>query len=376
MRSAGGKIVLEGDTRIWIPENTAVKRSSSSVFYNPEMELARDISIAVLNAVTEEKFVFLDALAGSGARGIRVANELGLETTLNDWNELAYRTIRKNAELNGLNVEIKNENAKVLLSESKFDVVDIDPFGSPAVFLDAACYSARKILCVTATDTAPLSGAHPASGLRKYSARTYKTDFYPEIGMRTLLGKIARSSSPYDKFIEPLLSHATRHYFRTYLSIKRGKRETNKMMQEIGFISYCKNCLFREYFYGVDARVGKICPRCGDKTISIGPLWLGRLHDRDVIEDALQELELRNLGKKREARKILERCKDEMAIPCYYDYHIISKVHEVKLRPIEVVIKELKENGYGATRTHFSGTGIKTDAGIDELVKVMGRSFE
>ncbi|MQY68196.1 MAG: tRNA (guanine(10)-N(2))-dimethyltransferase, partial [Hadesarchaea archaeon] len=50
---------------------------------------------------------------------------------------------KRNVELNGLAslVEVRNEDANVLLWENRgrFNYVDLDPFGSPAPFVDAAC---------------------------------------------------------------------------------------------------------------------------------------------------------------------------------------------------------------------------------------------
>ena len=54
------------------------------------------------------------------------------------------------------------------MSEEKFGFVDLDPFGTPAPFIDAAIRSSGKYLGVTATDTAPLCGAHLKAGIRRY----------------------------------------------------------------------------------------------------------------------------------------------------------------------------------------------------------------
>lgn len=374
MRYFDGNIVIEGTTNIWLPYNTKTKKSSDSVFYNPFMELNRDLSILFLKAVSKERYTFLDALAGTGARGVRVANEVGLNVTMNDVSNLAYEVMKKNAELNNLNVDIRCGNAKVLLAEESFDIVDIDPFGSPISFIDDACCSAKKFLCITATDTASLVGSHPPSCLRKYFAKAFMTDFYPEIGVRILIGAIARISSVYVKSIEPLFSHCTRHYIRTYLQIVKGKEKVNSMLNDkIGFILYCKNCLNRDFSYGIVPSPENVCPYCGGRMYAIGPLWIGELHDKEIIGRMLQEIDHIRLNTDRESRKLLEFCKDELLVPGFYDYHSIAKVHKIKLEPIRSVISNLVSAGYNASRTHFMGTGIKTDANIYELLKVIKR---
>lgn len=259
-----------------------------------------------------------------------------------------------------------------MLTKERFDIVDIDPFGSPIFFIDDACYSTKKILCITATDTASLVGSHPPSCLRKYFAKAFMTDFYPEIGVRILIGAIARISSVYMKSIEPLFSHCTRHYIRTYLRIVKGKERVNNMLNnKIGFILYCKNCLNREFSYGIISPSEKICPYCSGRMYAIGPLWLGELHDKEVIGRMLQELNLIRLNTEREVRKLLEFCKDEVSVPGFYDYHSIAKIHKIKLKSIKSVISNLIIAGYKASRTHFMGTGIKTDANIHEFLRAL-----
>lgn len=372
MHLLDGDIVLEGTTKIWLPSNTKTKKSSNSVFYNPFMEMNRDLSILFLKVISEKDHTFLDALAGTGARGIRVANEIGINVILNDMNRLAYEVIKKNAQLNNLDVDIRCCNAKVLLAEEHFDTVDIDPFGSPIFYLDDACSSAKKFLCITATDTASLVGSHPPSCLRKYFARAFMTDFYPEIGVRILLGAIARISSVYVKSIKPLFSHFTRHYIRTYLQIIKGKKKVNNMLNdEIGFILYCRNCLNREFSYGIVSSSEKECSYCGGRMYAIGPLWMGELHDKYILEQMMQELDHTELNTNREARKLLEFCINELSVPGFYNYHSIAKIHKIKLESIESVITNLITAGYNASRTHFMGTGMKTDASIGELLNVI-----
>ena len=134
------------------------------VFYNPAMALNRDISVLLLRALGKKRMRVADILAGSGVRGIRLLRELGkgaIESmAINDGSKDAARLIKKNLILNGLGgnkkITVMNKDANlVLLESSGFDYIDVDPFGSPVPFLDAACrrISGGGILAVTATDT-------------------------------------------------------------------------------------------------------------------------------------------------------------------------------------------------------------------------------
>ena len=90
----------------------------------------------------------------------------------NDYDANAIPYIEANIELNSLSyVRANHANMHVLFADESFDYVDLDPFGSPSLFIQSAIRGTRKkgILAVTATDTAPLAGAQ-APKCRRSSA--------------------------------------------------------------------------------------------------------------------------------------------------------------------------------------------------------------
>ncbi|MDD2777864.1 MAG: tRNA (guanine(10)-N(2))-dimethyltransferase [Methanocellales archaeon] len=367
------EIIKEGTTQIMVPvfERGNYTPSKTPVFYNPKMELSRDISIACIAAFASEQDSYVDALGATGIRGVRVANELCLDTTINDWNFKAYELIVKNIGLNKLDAKAERKNANVLLSESRFDIVDIDPFGSPAPFLDSACRSADKMLCITATDTAPLCGAHKSSGIRKYGASPLKTEYHAEMGIRILLGAIARNLAKYDKSMNSLLAHATDHYYRAYVSLKKGASNANNMIKQMGFIYHCLSCGQRGWNSGLAIHMVRDCPNCRSSTSLAGPLWLGSLHDKKFCKLVLDELKTRDLGAKEQALKIVRLCGDELEIPTCYDQHKFCKALRITPPTIDETILKLQEAGFKASRTHFFGTSFKTDAPLEEIERVL-----
>ncbi|HMK16030.1 MAG TPA: tRNA (guanine(10)-N(2))-dimethyltransferase, partial [Methanomicrobiales archaeon] len=145
--------VTEGGTELLVPVQDPARAfppGSSPVFFNSRMALSRDATSLLLKGIPVGEY--LDAMGATGARGIRVARECGIPVTINDRDPLA--------------VEMTHSDVNVLLSSRRFDCVDLDPFGTPAPFVDAAARSAKRYLFVTATDTAPLCGAHAPAGAR------------------------------------------------------------------------------------------------------------------------------------------------------------------------------------------------------------------
>lgn len=338
-----------------LQQEGAITFEIDGAFYNPKMKLNRDIGVAMTKALGISSY--LDALSASGIRGLRVASEAGVErVALNDISPQACDLILKNIAKNNLtNCEPLCCNANALMHQRHFQAVDLDPFGSPSPFLTAGARSALSYLFITATDTAPLCGAHLKSGIRKYLARPLRTDYYPEMGARILLGLACRELARIDKAMQPMLTHATDHYVRTYLQVIRGAQAADECLEEMGYVEHCLACssftLIRE------PRPVNVCCHCGEKTVLAGPLWLGRIQEADVILQARA-----NLVDSSRAKKLLETCAFELDVPFYYDHHKICERLGITPGKIDRVVEYIRAQGWRASRTHFSGIGIKTDA--------------
>ncbi len=103
----------------------------------------------------------LEALAASGLRSIRYALEIPrVETVLaNDFSEKAFHSMQSNVEHNGLQGKVvpSMREASMLMYEhrepvsERFDVIDLDPYGSPSQFLDSTVQSVKdggKLVCL------------------------------------------------------------------------------------------------------------------------------------------------------------------------------------------------------------------------------------
>ncbi len=381
------QLVNEGRTKLEVPRLERFQTragdyapSLTPVFYNPHMELCRDISVSVVQVLAGElgNIRVCDPLAGVGARGLRYAKEVEgvAKVIINDRSREASELAKQNVELNGLAslVEVRNEDANVLLWENRgrFNFVDLDPFGSPAPFVDAACAAlARKgMLAITATDTAPLSGTHTKACLRRYGARPLKTEYCHELGIRILIGFVQRVGGKHELALAPVLAHATRHYFRVYLQARRGAQRADGLLAQQGCVSHCNACGRRRFTQGMAAGLPGSC-ECGSEFVHAGPLWLGRLLDRAFIHGVTRDLVKRNFKFGQQELVLLNRCAEEAeGPPAFYDVHELAKRAGASPPKIIEFIAKLRERGYFASRTHFSGTGFRTDAPMDEIVEI------
>lgn len=372
--------VDEGLVRIEIPAFDKVS-AKAPVFYNPVMELNRDLSVTVLQAYQEKldrNIRICDAFGGSGIRGIRYSKELtGVEcVVVNDLNPLAVEFTNDSIRKNGIeNIRTSNEDANILLRKcrGKFDVVDIDPFGTPSPFIESAATTLRSggLLCVTATDTSALCGTYKEPCIRKYGAMPLKTEYCHENGLRILAGFISRTFAKYKKYTTPIFSHSTEHYLRIYLEVGKGAKKTDDSLKNIGYIAHCPKCLHRMTIPGIAPHIPLECPNCNGSLKVGGPLWLGKLLDSDYIKRILHLLPS-TINTYNKVLKLLERCYEESFGPeTFYDLHKICKVLKTSSPPITDVLEKLKEDGYFASRTHIKPTGIKTNAPVKTIKEII-----
>jgi tRNA (guanine26-N2/guanine27-N2)-dimethyltransferase len=360
--------IKEGTTHLFVPEKTlshtkGPSTSKTTVFYNPVMEFSRDVSILVLREfVQERKLKILDGLAATGARGVRIANEVegNFQIVLNDHNPKAVEVIKKNIIQNTLeNCSVENKKMNTLTSLEDFDYIDIDPFGSPVQFIDASLQSLRKngMLAVTATDTAPLCGSSPKTCLRRYDARSIKTSYSKETGARILASYCVRLAAKYEIALKPILSFFADHYMRIHFTLDKGARKTDSILKEVGYITHDPKTGERKKVIGFPEELGK--------SQIAGPLWIGDLHDISFVES----MKLKDsLGTIRRLSKYRELWIEEANMPpFFYDQNEIASLTKTQPLSLTDMLKRLEEEGFLASKTHFSPTGFKTDADIKEI---------
>jgi len=363
------KTIQEGKAKIYVPEGKITKKLS--VFYNPDMELNRSISVALLNSVKNKNMQIGLPLAASGIRGIRFLNELKKNKVkkvyFNDHNPKFFEILEKNFAMNKLSkgkITVSNMDANVFLENSMgFDYIDIDPFGSPNVFLENSIkrLSRDGILAVTATDTGCLSGSFQNACKRKYFAKPLKNELMHETGLRILIRKIQLIGMQHEKSLVPVFSYSLLHYMRVFFVCKKGKKKCDELLKKHKYLVYCNKCM---NFFLSDYNCGECCDK---KMLYGGPLWIGELFDKKLCDKMLKNC------KEKEINGFLETICGEAKIdkPFFYDLHRIGKIHKVDIPRINGLIKKLRKNKYKAERTHFSKYGIKTNIEFNKFLKLI-----
>jgi tRNA (guanine26-N2/guanine27-N2)-dimethyltransferase len=410
----------EGKTSLAVP--FVDEPSMIPAFFNPRGRFVRDISIVCYNAYSSEilkgirggkkssnsSLTFADSLAGIGARGIRVANEVPNigKVYLNDINSKALDFAKKSAKMNEVEYRCifsRNEVCSFLVSRmqdvvserERFDFVDVDPFGSPSEYIDCALRSVTDggLISLTATDSAVLCGVYPKVALRKYLGLALRTEYSHEIAMRLLFGLVSQSAMRMETGIVPIFSHHDMHYFRIYASVKVGNSFSKQNEKNIGFILHCFKCghrsiVSRDEFYSLSPskesqtekkekqlsvssnqiRSGSqilICSVCGrggpdrgGRLAIGGPLWTGPIQCTDFVSKCYELFQ----------HPIFSQ---ELDIPLYYDLRNIPLRKGTSTPKINAVIQKLRTLGFLASRTRLNPNALRTDAKIESVQSVV-----
>lgn len=323
------------------------------VFYNKVQVLNRDLSIQVIklfaeirqqerNAVYEKKMLrynaevakatnkadvkvpfkcfdgitVLDALAATGLRSVRYLKEIpGVNhVTINDLLPAATKAAAVNVERNGIDtsrVTINTGDACLFMYGHKeplkqFDVIDLDPYGTAACFLDSAVQAVSDggLLCVTCTDMSVFCGNYPEKCFALYGGVPLKAKYGHEMALRILLHTIDTTANKYKRHIEPWVSMSIDYYIRVFVRVHESPVEVKKSMCKRAMVHQSNLCSSyylqpmgsmtmkkKELLYSPSVVTApSTCPETGGRMKIGGPIWSYPIHKTDVLKELIGRL--------------------------------------------------------------------------------------
>ena len=349
--------------------------TDGKAFINPKAKLSRDATIAYARLRPGIKSA-LDATSATGIRGIRYSKELGLEdVTLLEINKSSYESLKSNVESNSVkNAKYENMSVQEFCNReplSKFDMIDVDPFGSPAPYMFDILKVAHEnsIVAFTATDTAVLCGAHLSACIKTYDSVPMHNELGHEAGIRILIGFFARLAAQFNYGIDTELSFSYMHYMRAIVKLVKGSKAALSSLKKLGFAYKCHKCGWVGSEQGPFTRISR-CPACGSEIETAGRMWLGGLINNDLrpgLAKSMGEV----IGSDKRECKFMESLSLEPDIPFYYSVPKLTKLMHLPSISELALAKRLVESGHAAATTHFEKNCIKTDASIEEIKNVI-----
>ncbi|KAJ6793790.1 putative tRNA (guanine(26)-N(2))-dimethyltransferase 2 isoform X1 [Iris pallida] len=381
----------------------------------------------------------LEALAASGLRALRYAREIdGIDQVVALDNDKASieackKNIQFNGSLAGSKVEAHLADARVymLTHPKEFDVVDLDPYGSPSVFLDSAVQSVADggMLMCTATDMAVLCGGNGEVCYSKYGSYPLKGKYCHEMALRILLACIESHANRYKRYIVPVLSVQMDFYIRVFVRIYTSASTMKNTPLKLSYVYQCVGCdsfhlqslgrtvakvkrstccvifsqliffLFKiykkfvldqlacsmcfnlwyknnsiRYLPGFGPVIPQECSDCGKKFNMGGPIWTAPMHDQDWVLTILANVKAMKERYPAYERisAVLTTISEELHdVPLFVSLHNLCATLKCT-SPSAVMFRSAVINaGYRISGSHVNPLGLKFDAPMDVIWDIM-----
>ncbi|XP_006918808.1 tRNA (guanine(26)-N(2))-dimethyltransferase isoform X1 [Pteropus alecto] len=356
---------------------------------------------AAVGEICEEGLRVLEGLAASGLRSIRFAREVpGLRSVIaNDASSRAVDLIRHNVQLNKVAhlVQPSQADARMLMYQhqrvsERFEVIDLDPYGSPAPFLDAAVQAVSEggLLCVTCTDMAVLAGNSGETCYSKYGAMALKSRACHEMALRIVLHSLDLRANCYQRFVVPLLSISADFYVRVFVRVFTGQAKVKASASKQALVFQCVGCgAFHLQHLGKASGpsggrvkfsaacgppVAPECEHCGQRHQLGGPLWAEPIHDLDFVGRVLEAVSA-NPGRfhtSERIRGVLSVVTEELPdVPLYYTLDQLSSTIHCSTPSLLQLRSALLHAGFRVSLSHACKNAVKTDAPASALWDIM-----
>lgn len=379
------------------------------------------------------KLRILEPLAATGLRSIRYALELKdvLEVVVaGDLDPDAVRCIEKNRRENGVDPDTLKavcSDANQIMHVSRFagcqgcfsfslsdaspsadaridvpfyrnrttdncfHVIDLDPYGSVASFLDAAVCAVADggLLCLTSTDMPILCGNNPEVSFYKYGGTALKAAYMHEMSLRLLINAVAVAAARHKRVVEPLVCCSVDFYIRCFVRIRTSPYGCKRLATQTSLVFQCCGCnafsvtplghcvggkdKAPERFKSpqISPATGKHvaqCQECGKEGVFIGgPFYSAPTFDAHFVKQCLRfvndEVTLPGLTMRKKIRGVLTAISEELPdVPLHYNLPALMssiKTETMKLTEFKSALLHL---GYRVSHFHRDPQAVKTDA--------------
>jgi tRNA (guanine26-N2/guanine27-N2)-dimethyltransferase len=373
---------LEGSARILL---------KGGVFMNPAQVFNRDLTMLVASAYSNRlespSLSIFEPLAATGLRSIRYYKELSKPISrlvANDIDSEAVSQIKENFALNNVPGEVWQQDAINALhtSRSTWDIVDLDPYGSAASFLDGAVLAAKDggLICVTSTDMITLCGNNPDTCFYKYQSLPSKSKYCHEFAVRILLYQLSATANKYQLAIVPYLSLAVDFYVRVFVKVVSSAATAKLSLAKSALVLQCSCCpaflvqplgranskKWTNNYWTSPA----CCQFCGAQFIVQGPVYAGKLHDKEFVKEVMQLAEQKEFKTKDKVVGILNSVYHENEALLGWNIGNLCKFFKSPAISQKAFRSAVRSLGKEVSQAHTSPLIYKTSASCEELFEI------
>ncbi|RCK66581.1 tRNA (guanine(26)-N(2))-dimethyltransferase, mitochondrial [Candida viswanathii] len=354
--------VTEGKATILTPK-------ADEVFYNPIQQFNRDLSIMAIQAYDQLRHEAHEATSNRNKKkkklnGLKILESLSASGRIvaNDLLPEAVEQIKQNIEHNGLADKVvanQGDAIKFMAStDEKFHVVDLDPYGTAAPFIDSAiqCLEEDGMLLVTCTDAAVLAGSgYPEKCYALYGGNNFgntqiNNETNHEAGVRLILNLIASTAAKYKKSVEPVLCLSIDYYFRLFVKVRTSP---------IAVKNHANNKFNYPKMVGSHS-----CKYCESSYNVAGPMYAGNLHLSAFIDKILEinaKADKEVYSTTERIRGMLTIAKNELEHPFYFNVNQLCSLFKCPPLSLQKFVNAIGNLDHKCSLTHYKPNTVKTD---------------
>lgn len=351
-------------------------------FFNPASRPSRDLGVLMGRILAQRRPLrVLDLMAGCGLRSLRYGREAEARSLLvNDADPSRLALLQRNlAALEGTClIRATSESAQRLLAScllqgERFDLVDLDAFGSPHALVPLAleAVALEGVFYLASSDGRGQTGHDRRAGLRHMGASVRCHPASWELALRLQLGVIARSAWCQGRGVEPIYSFSDGRTFRTAVRLRRHPCPAEE--RQLGLLAVCHRCGDQQVQPMANLQQWNAC-RCGSQGLSVsGPLWIGPLQHIPTLAAMAAEADTNPISLCKESARLLARLQSDMGSPARcWPNALIGHHLRSSQAPLSSLVSRLREEGYEASASGVMSGQIRSDAPWSLILELAG----
>lgn len=344
-------------------------------FFNPGARPSRDLGVLLARRLAAERPPrILDLMAGCGVRSLRYALEGNVRCLwANDADPQRARDLQRNLASLQDHCLVRRTSwsahrllADCLLRNERFDLVDLDAFGSPHALIPLAleAVALNGLLYLASTDGRGPTGHDRTAALRRFgaSARTHPASW--EQGLRLQIGLMARVAWSQGRGLEPVISFSDGRAFRTAVRLRRHPRSDEETF--LGLVAVCHGCGDQQVQSLRHLRrwLPCACASNGESALAVsGPLWIGPLQHQPTLDAMAAESASLPRSVCRASGALLERLRRDRGWPARsWPHALVARRLGTAPPTLQRLVERLRQEGFLAVANGVMPGQIRSDA--------------
>ena len=344
-------------------------------FFNPRSRPSRDLGVLLARTLAQTRPPrVLDLMAGCGLRTLRYGLEAQVRCLwANDADPARLPLLRLNlagledrSVLRQTALSAHRLLADCLVRGERFDLLDVDAFGSPHALVPLALEAVALdgLLYLASTDGRGPTGHDRRAAVRRLgaSARSHPASW--EQALRLQLGLLARCAWSQGRGLLPVVSFSDGRTFRTAIRLRRHPRPDEE--SSLGLLAICHGCGDQQVQSLLTLRRWDpcACSATGISALAVsGPLWIGPLQDSSSLEAMAVEATEAPYTLSKEGGLLLDRLCGDRGWPARCWPHALLARHlGAAPPPLRVLLQRLRQEGFLAVSSGVMPGQLRSDA--------------